>query len=132
MTDQPDKHPHDGDLPTGPTESTTTAPAADPAAFSNEPQPTRWNSGRPRGRLGQIAVILVATASAVFIVGAIFLAGFVVGSEGGDEHHGHGGDGYSQNEGDDHRGGEAADGSGNGTAGDKSEVETSDGGGGEP
>lgn len=133
MTDRPDKDPHDVDLPAEPTEHTkpTTADrapaAADLEASLPEPKPSRWDGVRPRGRLGQIAAILVATASAVFIAGAIFVAGFAVGSEGGDEHHGHDGDGYSQSEGDDHRGSEAADGSSDETSGEVSDRESSNG-----
>lgn len=131
MTDRPDKDPHDVNLPAEPSEPAAadrTPAAADADPSLPEPKPSPWNSVRPRGRLGQIAAILVATASAVFIAGAIFVAGFAVGSESGDEHHGHGGDGYSQSKGDDHRDGEAADGSGDGTAGDESGHESAHGG----
>ncbi|MGK2882852.1 MAG: hypothetical protein ACSLE6_19420 [Mycobacterium sp.] len=133
MTDRPDKDPHDVDLPAEPTEPTKpTAADRAPAAADLEtslpdPVPSRWDSVRPRGRLGQISAILVATASAVFIAGAIFVAGFAVGSEGGEQH-GHDGDGYSQSEGDDHRGGEAADGSSDETSGEVSDHESSNGG----
>lgn len=131
MTDRPDEHPHDADLPTAPTEPTAAdrAPTAtNLAASSSEPKPPRWDGVRPRGRLGQIAAVLVATASAVFIAGAIFVAGFAVGSESGDEHHGHGDDGYRQGEREDHRDGEAAEGSEEGTAGEESGPESSRGG----
>lgn len=124
MTDRPGEH--DADLPTAPAEPT----AADRAATatnldvsSHEPTPSRWDGVRPRGRLGQIAAILVATASAVLIAGAIFVAGFAVGSESGDEHHG--GDGYSQGEREDFREGDAAEGSDQATAGDESGPESS-------
>lgn len=130
MTDRPDEHPHDADLPTEPTESAAadhTPAAANLDASSSEPKPSRWDSVRPRGRLGQIAAISVAAASAVVIAGTIFMAGYAVGSEGGDEHHGHDGDGYSQGESDQHRGDQTEDGSRNG-ARDESGDESSHGG----
>jgi hypothetical protein len=77
MTDQPDQQPSD-----------TTEPIEPTAA----PKPSRWERLRPRSRLSQIAVAVVATAAAFFVASAIFATGFVLGS-GGDEHHGHGGDG---------------------------------------
>ncbi len=119
MTDRPNDHPQNIDLPTEPTAPTITdrAPAAaDPRPSSDDPKPPRWDGVRPHGRLGQITTALVATASAIFIAGALFVTGFMVGSEGGDEHHGYGGDGYSHSEDDHDRGGEAADGSGEATA----------------
>lgn len=130
MTDRPDEDPHDVDPLTHPTETAAAdraSAAGDAHASMAGPTPSRWDGVRPRGRLGQIAAILVATASAVFIAGAIFVAGFAVGSEGGGEHHGHGGDGYSHGDGDDHRDGESADGSGDGTAGGESGDESSHG-----
>lgn len=130
MTDQPDKLPDDAELPAEPAEPTAADPAPAPVdvgAVPQGPTPTRWDGVRPRGRLGQIATILVATASAVFIAGAIFVAGVAVGSEGGDEHHGHDGDAYSQSEGDDH-GGEAAESSSDGRAGEEPGDENSNGG----
>jgi hypothetical protein len=135
MTDRPDKDPHDVGLPAESTETrepsaADRAPAAaDGEASLPEPRPSRWDGVRPRSRLGQIAAVLVATASAVFIAGAIFVAGFAVGSEDGDEHHGQDGDGYSQSEGDDHGGGETLDDdSSDGRAGEESGRESSNGG----
>jgi hypothetical protein len=84
---------------------------------------------RPRSRLGQIAAILVSVAAAIFIVGAILVAGVVVGAEGSGEHHGHGG--YSQGDGEHHRGGEEANGSGRDGSGqeDSGQARSNDGDG---
>ena len=105
MTEQP---PHDE---TPPLEATT--PVSEPALEATESVPTqptsRWDRARPRGRIGQVAAILVAVAAAIFIVGSIFVAGFAAGSEHGDEHHGHGDDGYSQSDGEQHGDGEPRD-----------------------
>ena len=108
MTDHSDQRPHDDAPATEPTEpiSAEPTPAAAPVA---EPKPSRWARVRPRGRLGQVAAILVATAAAIVIVGSIFMAGFAVGSEGGGEHHGHGGGyGHSEGEGDHHGDGDGS------------------------
>ncbi|MDT5067283.1 MAG: hypothetical protein QOK02_3438 [Mycobacterium sp.] len=114
MTEQPDRPSHDdtaGAKSTEPIAAEPSSAAASPEAPVVEPKPSRWERVRPRGRPGQVAAILVSVAAAIFIVGAIFVAGVVVGSERSGEHHGHGG-GYSQGEGEHHRGGEEADGSG--------------------
>lgn len=76
-----------------------TSPAPPPTDTPSSEPTSRWDRVRPRGRLGQIATILVAAAAAVFIVGSIFVAGYVLGSEGGDEHDGHRGEGYSHSQG---------------------------------
>ena len=98
MTEQP---PHDETPPTA-----ATNPVSEPAPVITDSVPTqstsRWDRVRPRGRIGQVAGILVAIAAAIFIAGSIFVAGFALGSKGGDEHHGHGGDGYSQSDGEHH------------------------------
>jgi hypothetical protein len=113
-TDQPDQPPIDDNTLTEPIQPTAAEPtsvAAPPAATAVEPRPSRWNRVRPRGRLGQVAAILVAAAAAVFIVGSIFMAGFAVGSEGGGGHHRHGGNESSHSEGEGKKG-SSHDGSG--------------------
>jgi hypothetical protein len=114
MTEQPDRPSHDDTAAAESTEPIAAEPssaAASPEASVVQPKPSRWERVRPRSRLGQVAAILVSVAAAIFIVGSIFVAGVVAGSEGSGEHHGHGG-GYSQGEREHHRGGEEADGSG--------------------
>lgn len=117
MTDQSDRTPHDNISSTEPIEPIVADP--DPAVESAPPvtgsTPSRWERMRPRGRLGQVALVLVSIAAAIFIVGSIFVAGFLAGSESGHErHHGDGGYGHSRshNEGEQRRGGEESGGPG--------------------
>lgn len=116
MTDQPEHQPHEQTPPaepgsTDPSASEPTAPiVTEPAEAAPRTRPSPWERVRPRGRLGQVAAILVSVAAGLVIVGLIFFAGFAVGSDGGDGHHR--GGGHSHDEGKHHRGGEEADGPG--------------------
>ncbi|GAB7071475.1 hypothetical protein JCM12141A_57640 [Mycolicibacterium hodleri] len=102
VTDQPNQPPDDATALPGPTEpiASDRVPTA-PAPGVHADRASRWEGLRPRGRLNRVAAILVSMAAAVFIVGAIFVAGFAAGSEGATD----GGDGYGygHSEGERHR-----------------------------